>query len=423
MRTQKHQSYRSLGIAIGIGLCALACKREDASQSSSPKAASSVAVPAASADTTSAKPSAALSPEGCIAAPDYLLPPTKYGDSDLIRAMLIDGSDVVFGNMSSIFRLPLAGGTPQEIGKAPGLTLRGLYDLWLSGDKLITQSPGEAIFMEMPHTGGSWSTFANLSPDQAKGGRDAATRILQSLGKGGVKVRATAAAFDGETFYWTEESPLHPAQGVGRVRAVARSGGEGKTLYEAPGGMDGLVRAGEHLVFVHTAPPTAEAVAESKKKKYGPEPKGAQTLVSIPRSGGTPVTLGGISQWMSRAVLVADGETIYVSGYEGEDLTKPGVFRLSAAGGAWERVDPRVVTGRGLVYPGGVVLTGSSFIKAGELVSGEVILAGAKSGPLTQVACFTRGHTTHAWAVTGKTLLISLFAEQQLASIVRVPLP
>src|SRR5688572_12483051 len=99
MRTQHHRTYRSLGIALGIGLCALACKREDASQSAAPAATNTAATPVASAPQASPKPTAALSAEGCITAPDYLLPPTKYGDSDLIRAMVIDGSDVVFGNM------------------------------------------------------------------------------------------------------------------------------------------------------------------------------------------------------------------------------------------------------------------------------------------------------------------------------------
>jgi hypothetical protein len=427
MRNRKHRSQRSLSITFAaifaVGL--VACKREDSKATAATDPAPS-ATPVGSANPNATTNAAtALTPTECIAAPDYLVPPTKYGDSDLIRAIATEGTDVVFGNMTSIFRVPTSGGTPQEIGKAPGTTLRGQYDLWISGEKLLTQSPGESIFMEMPRAGGSWTTFANLSADQAPGGRDAATRVLQNLHKGSAKIRAGAADFDGTTFYWTEESTMRGVPGNGRVLALSLSGGDAKTLYEAPGSMDGLVRAGEHVVFVHTAPPSAEALAAYKSsKKQGLEPKGRQTLVAVPRSGGSAVPLGRITQWMSRTSLVADGEEVYVSGYEGGDLTKPGVFRVNAGGGAWERVDPRVVTGRGVVYPGGVAVSGSSFLEVGKLASGQVVLAGAKGGPLTQVACFTQRFTSHAWAVTGKTLLVSLFeSDTRLASIVRIALP
>src|SRR5688572_28266184 len=424
------------GLVLVLSLLALpGCKR-DADQTVGSADGETAAAPSKTEAQTpavaksGAVPGGALSPAGCVTEPDYLLPPTAFGDRDLVRAIVVDGADVYLANMTDILRLPLAGGTPAPIAKTPGMTLSGLITIWNDGQRLLTQSSGEPIFMELPKAGGSWSTFIDLTAEKRGGGRDAATRILQGIGsKGGAKERAGWADFDGSAFYWTEAPAQRKVIGVGRVRSIPVLGGEAKTLYEAPGVADGLRKTGSHLVFIHTEPPdpadAAKYEAERKAKKYGPEPKGKSSLLSIPVSGGAPTRLLGMGQWMSRAVLATDGETVFASGYLEEDLQKPGVYRVEASGGAVQMLDPRVVTGDGVRYSGGVAFAGSGFVQKGKLQTGVVVLAVPKGATeATQVACFENRYSAHATAVSGKTLLVSLLDGQTgLASVVRLPLP
>jgi len=417
-----------LALSLTVG-----CKR-DVDQAVGSAAGATTAAPAkvdgpATSPAPGSAPSGSLTAEGCVAEPDYLLPPTAFGDRDLIRAIFVQGSDVYLANMTDVLRLPLAGGAATKVAKTPGMTLSGRMTLWGDGTRLLTQSSGEPIFMELRPGQDQFTTFLDFTAEQRGGGRDAATRILQGIGKGTQAMRAGWADFDGQAFHWTESPAQRRQVGVGRVRSVPLIGGEPKTLYEAPGTADGLVRAGSHLVFIHTEPPDPVALAkyeaDRKAKKYGPEPKGKSTLVSIPLAGGQAVPLLRMSQWMSRAVLVTDGETVFASGYLDEDLQKPGVYRVEASGGAVEALDPRVVTGEGVRYPGGVALVGSSFIAKGVLQTGVLVLAVPKGASTSvQVACFTNRFTMHAVGISGSTLLVSLLDGQTgLASVVRLPLP
>jgi hypothetical protein len=347
-----------------------------------------------------------------------------------VRAIVTDGSDAYLANMTDILRVPLAGGAPVKVAKAPGTTLSGRMVLWQEAARLLTQSSAEPIFMELPKAGGDWRTFIDLTAGKQGGGRDAATRILQGIGKGTAKDRAGFADFDGTSFYWTESPVRSSAEGTGRVRSIPLSGGEAKTLYEAPGAVDGLLRAGSRLVFIHTEPADqvllAQYEAERKTKKYRPEPKGKSSLVSIALAGGDAKRLLGMGQWMSRAVLTTEGDGVFASGYLEEDLQKPGVFRVDANGGMVAKVDPRVITGEGVRYPGGVAFAGGAFLQPNELQkTGVVVLAVPKGAPqAVQVACLTHRFTTHAVAVTGGTLLVSVLDGQTgLASVIRLPLP
>src|SRR6186713_2612095 len=144
-----------------------------------PSASASGSVVAAAVSVKAAIPDAKLPAQGtCQSNLDYLVPLQKYGDGDLIRALVVDGEQLYYRNMAEAFSVPLAGGAPTNLGKSPGLSLSGTTVLWTSGDKLLTQSSGEPIFMAAPKTGGNWSNLINLTADQHRGGRDVTTRIL-----------------------------------------------------------------------------------------------------------------------------------------------------------------------------------------------------------------------------------------------------
>ena len=380
---------------------------------------------------------AAEAPAGgtCRAPLEYLVPPRKYGDSDLVRAIVIDGDQVFFRNMEEAFRVPLAGGAPASLGKAPALSLTGATALWASGDKLLTQSPGEPIFMSAAKSGGAWSSFLDLSAAKLGGGRDAATRILQGIGKQGAP-RASAAAFDGQAFHYAESTrgkgANAPAKSV--LNSVALSGGEPRTLYRADGELRDVTRAGDHLAFLLTLPPTPEQVrrneAERKTKKYAFGVKGESYLMSIPVAGGDPKKLLRIGPFMSGlglggVVLGADGDKLYVSGYRDEDLQKPGIFRVDAGGAGIETIDSRVLSGSAFASGDTLVLIGGGMVDPKGTRYGQLVLTAPRQGKsLTLHSCVPQTFTLHASAVSGKVALLSLFeGSTNLASIAKVALP
>src|SRR4051812_1239570 len=190
------RSWCSVAVA---GVLALSCKGHGEAP---PSPQSSATVSAATAATPSGA-TGAKTPDGCLTELAYLVPPQKYGDSDLIRAVLVDGEQVFFRDMHDLKRVPLAGGPVDTVGKAPALSLRGTTELWLAGDELVMQSPGEPIFMKAKKSGGDWTSFIDLTAAKKGGGRDAATRLLQGLGKPAA-ARASVADFDGQAFYYAE---------------------------------------------------------------------------------------------------------------------------------------------------------------------------------------------------------------------------
>jgi hypothetical protein len=366
---------------------------------------------------------------------EYLVPPQKYGDSDLVRAIVIDGDQVFYRNMSEAFRVPLAGGTPVSLGKAPGLSLSGTAVLWTSGDKLFTQSPGEPIFMSSAKAGGAWSSFIDLTAAKRGGDRDAATRILQGLGKSG-SAKASRAAFDGQTFYFAEvtrgKGRHAPASSV--VKSVALAGGEARTLFETPGEVAEVTLAGERLAFLLTSSPTPEQIKQNeaarKEKKYVFGVKGESHLTSVPLAGGEAKKLLRIGPFMSGlglggVVLGADGTRVYVSGFRDEDITKPGTFRVDAASGSVEKLDERVIGGKAFVSGGSLVLVGGGSVEPQKTQQGLLVLTAPREGKsLALAACITDKSTLHVSAVSGKIALQALFdGGTGLASIAKIPLP
>jgi hypothetical protein len=399
--------------------CAIACKGKEIS--GSPPTATSIAASAVSL--ASAAPAASAAPNAdCPSELDYLLPPQKYEDGDLFRAIVADGDQVYFRNYKDVFRVPLAGGRAEVISKGPQLTLTGTAALFASGERLLTQSAGESIFMASPKAGGEWSTIIDLTAKKLGGGRGAVSRILQ-----GPAPHASQATFDGASFYWAEVSRGKGAQAASTatLRSVALSGADAKTLYQTPGDLGSVVKAADRIVFTHNLAPSP-ADLKSGKAKGGISGRGEQTLMSVPLAGGDAKPLMRITQYLASVVLGTDGSSVYVSGYADEDLRKPGIYRIDANGSNLEQLDKRVLHGRSFVVGDNVIFAGMSQLDPVPTAKlGQVVLSLPRSGKkLTRLSCIADGYTAHAYAVAGKTLLISLFkSDTQMASIVKIALP
>ncbi len=419
--------------AVAFGV---ACQNKGG-ETSAPAASGSAATNGAAATSGAAAASspasaAKVGSNGCLTTLDFLVPPQRYGDADLVRAIVVDGEQVYFRNMKDVLKLPLSGGQPATHSTAPGLSLSGTTVLWASGDRLLTQSSGEPIFMAAPKTGGAWSNFIDLTSAKLGGGRDAATRILQGLG-GRKAPHASQAAFDGESFFWAEttsqgKGPNAPATSV--LKSVPLRGGDARTLLESPGEMGEVVRAGDRIAFMLTAPPTAEQLkqqaAERKTKKFVFGVKGESYLTSVPVNGGEAKKLMRISNFIAGSVLGADGNNVYATGYAEEDPAKPGIYRVDASGAsAPERIDQRVLNGDLFVVGEQLVFIGSGMLEHGKIENGQMVLTAARGGKsLTRNACITDHYTLHASAVAGKTALLALFkSDTSLASIAKIPLP
>jgi hypothetical protein len=409
-------------------LAALGCRSkggEAGAAASSSAAAAAVAAPAA----------AKIAPDGtCSTKLEYLVPPQKYGNSDLIRAIASDGDQVFFRDMSDYFRVPLAGGAPVRLGKAPALSLSGKAGLWLSGNKLLAQSPGEPIFMSAAKSGGEWSTFLDLTKAKLGGGRDVTTRILSGLGKS--TAQATRADFDGKTFYFAEitrgKGRNAPSSSV--LKSVPLEGGEPRSLFQTTGEIEDVRRTGDRVTFLLTLPPTAEQIrqneAERKAKKYVFGVKGESHLMSVPLAGGEAKKLVRIGPFMSGlglggVALGTDGSRMVVSGFRDEALTKPGIFRVDAASGSVEELDKRVLSGAVFVSGESLVFIGGGMVDPGKTQHGQLVLTAPRTAKsLTLSACITERVTLHASAVTGKVALLALFdGSTNLASIAKVALP
>jgi hypothetical protein len=352
---------------------------------------------------------------------DFLVPFQKYGDSDLIRSIVVDGNQVLFRNMKDVYRVPLAGGTPVVVSKAPELDLDGRTMVWVAGDRLLTQSPHEPIFMASPKGGGPWTTIIDLSREKLGGGRSAANKLLHDIGKGSSSATAGQAIFDGASFYWPEKhAAAKGAAPSSSIRTVALSGGNARTLYEGPGTFGTLTKAGDRLVFIVSEPAPPAQIGL----------KVTNSLWSVPLAGGKAELLVKIGNLFGSEVLVTDGPTLYLTGYQNDDLSKPGLFRTTAVPGSpLERLEPHPLNGTGFLYEDRVVLVGTGTLgnpAPGTVPeTGRVVFTGSrKGGPLERTACIVGNYTTHAYAVAGKTLLISIFkSDDRLAGIIRIALP
>lgn len=357
------------------------------------------------------------SPE-CMTHFDYLLPPQKYEDGDMFRSLLVDGDQVYFRDLKDVYRMPLTGGSPFLISKAPALTRDGNAVLWMSGDRLLTQLSQGPIFMASPKVGGTWITL--IDPG-----------VTKSAGRPPVAL-AGRAVFDGSAFYWPQENRVATryAPADSSIEMVPLAGGEVQTLYETRGEISQLAKVGDRLVFIHTAPPSAEQMrVQNVDSKQGHDQyvaQGPKTLMSISSTGGRADRLAHFGNATGGELLLTDGEFAYVSGYEDEDLTKPGIYRIKgAAASPLEQIDKRDMHGTGFVYGDKLIFVGSSSLDGGDSRHAKVVLTGLRTGgTLSRVACIEGTYAIPAAAIAGKILLISLFKSDTLmASIIRVPLP
>jgi hypothetical protein len=364
----------------------------------------------------------------CLTQFDFLVPFQRYGEADLVRAIVVDGDQVYFRTYTEVFRVPIAGGTPMRMTNMPG----GLMDspIWSAGDQFITQSPGEPIFLALPKAGGAWTTILDGSNDKLGGGRALPNRLLHDIAKGS-RSKADAAVFDGSFFYWIQETNERGrGAATWAVRKLALAGGAPATLYESPNALSGLQKAGDLLVFFWQESQGANKAAAKSAKSHGIgiTDKVVPALMSLPLAGGKPDVL---VPKIDGNILVADGSTLYISGFDQGDITKQGVFRIDASGNSALTPTglPHILRGGGSIYGGDrVALWGISALKKvppGEIPeTGRVVLTTPRGGAFERTACIGTGYTTHAHVVSNKTLLVSIFRDQdRTAGIVRIKLP
>ncbi len=334
----------------------------------------------------------------------------------MFRALLVDGDQIYFRDLKDVYRMPLTGGSPFLISKAPTLSRDINTVLWSSGDRLLTQLSRGPIFMASPKIGGTWITLIDLG-------------VTKSTGRPSAPL-AGRAVFDGSAFYWPEETraatKYAPADST--IKMVPLTGGNARILYETHGQVGQLAKVGDRLVFIHSAPRSAEQTkAQNVDSKKDPsQAQGPKTLMTMPIRGGRAQRLAHFGSAMGGELLLADSEFAYLSGYEDEDSSKPGIYRIKAtAGSRLERIDERTMRGAGFVFGDRLVLVGSSSLDGGDTRHAKVVLMGPKSGgALSRIACIEGPYATPAYAMAGKTLFISLFrSDTSMASIIRVPLP
>jgi hypothetical protein len=414
-----------------VGLVPLACKREGGAPPIGSSSPTAVVAPSVGSAPT---PTVAAGDQGCRAPSAYLVPPQKYPDGDLIRAVLVDADRVFFRNMNDLMSVPLAGGPVVTLGKAPALSLRGTTELWQAGDELVMQSPGEPIFMKAKKSGGTWSSFIDLTAAKKGGGRDAATRILQGLGKP-ASAAASAADFDGKAFYYAEitKGKASNAPASSTLKSVAFSGGTSQTLFETPGEVSEVTRVGDQIAFHLVLPPSAEQIKakeeERKKNKFAFGVSGESWLMSVPIAGGAAKRLmrlsslfnGGLIQ--TGTILGADGARLYASGYVDGDLQKPGVFRIDVASGESVQLDKRFIHGKAYISSNEVLLVGRATVEPGK-ARGTLLLTVPRDGKnVTLASCIADTWSLHASALAPQALLLSLFeGSTGMASIAKLPL-
>lgn len=413
-----------------VGAVTVSCKRESGAPPSGSSGQAAVVAPAVG---SAPKPAAGASDEACGAPGAFLVPPTKYPDGDLIRALIVDADRVFFRNMHDLMSVPLAGGPVVTVGKAPALSLRGTTELWQAGDELVMQSPGEPIFMKAKKSGGAWTSFIDLTAAKKGGGRDAATRLLQGLGKAATAA-ASAAAFDGRAFYYAEIShgKGHNAPASSTLKSVGFDGGSPQTLFESAGEISEVTRVGDQIAFHLVLPPSAEQIKtqeeERKKNKFAFGASGESWLMSVPAAGGGGKRLirlsslfnGGLIQ--TGTILGADGSSLYASGYADGDVQKPGVFRIDVASSESVQLDKRFIHGKAYVSGNEVVLVGRGTVAPGK-ARGTLLLTVPRDGKsVTLAGCIADTWSLHASALAPQAVLLSLFESSSgMSSIAKLP--
>jgi hypothetical protein len=401
-------------LALGALTLAGACKRDEKSKAAgaSSSSAGGANVPAAGA---------------CIETFDLLVPFQKYGDADMVRSITVDGDQVYFRNYTEMFQVPLAGGAPRSLGKMVGSMSES--PMWIQGDRLISQSPGEPIFVAFPKAGGALSTILDVSKEKLGGGRSITTRLLSGIGKTNV-THAGPAVFDGTSFFWIEDSKAGTTYSWA-IKRVPLAGGPSVSLYDSKGELSSLARVGDRLVFFRDEPEPPSKKPTGPKKgglfDLGLNPSDKSSLMSLPMAGGTAEVRAAHFDGQS---IVADGSSIYVSGYQDGSIAKPGVYKITAAGApSFEKVFPfHVGQARGFFSGGNVIIGGHSQLeetKPGTLPEiARVFLQARGSGKPERFACIGKGYTLHAYQLAGKTLLVSVFRESdRLAAIARIKVP
>ncbi len=379
---------------------------------------SSGAGPDGGATTSGPEPNSA-----CVTRFDFLVPFQKYGSSDLIRAIAVDGDEVYFRTYHETFRVPLSGGAPGLLSKAEEME----GPLWIIGDHLVTQPMGQPAFMAIAKTGGTWTTLLDASAAKHVG-PSVTRRIFQSIGSGHIEA-AKPAIFDGTRFFWIEEDTDGASLGkkgtaAWHVRTISASGGSAETLYTTKLELRGLTLAHDTLLFEQGETEPKPPPPGTKKPLFEPV---VWSLWTMPAGGGKAEMR--MNPYFG-SDPTTDGTMLYFSGFR--DLSTYGTWRMPVNGNAApERIDPLVIDQKwGGTYGGDkVVFHAAAMISAPrpgfDPGSERYLLIGSPNADkLERIACFEDRYAVHAYAVVGKTLLLSILrGGDGFAGIAKVLLP
>jgi len=236
--------------------------------------------------------------------------------------------------------------------------------------------------------------------------------------------------FDGASFFWIEDSKAGTTYSWA-IKRVPLAGGPAVSLYESKGELSSLAKVGDRLMFFRDEPePPSKKPTGTKKGglfDLGLNPSDKSALMSLPIAGGAAEVRAA---HFDGQAIVSDGSSIYVSGYQDGSITKPGVYKITAAGAAsFEKVFPfHVGQARGFFAGGNVIVAGHSPLaetKPGSIPDiARVFLQARGGGKLERFACIGQGYTLHAYQLAGKTLLVSVFREaDRFAAIARIKVP
>jgi hypothetical protein len=334
---------------------------------------------------------------------DELLAPVDLSDGSVIYRMAIDGDDLYFASLDSLFRIPLAGGEHEQLW-TDELAISVPFFV-REDDVLIVR--GERV-LSVPKAGGD-ATELGMLPDRPSGSLDGRVDFIidgttaymksESGGLGSDPAEVTFHAVDLDTF---EATTLATTE-IGDGRPIAKSG-------------DGL--------FVAGPDPSVPAADPSG---VGPRPA---LLYRIPTAGGEPTEVEvdfGSEFRFGYNVAGADPGAVFISALALSDndddaldaLAQNGLYRVPRAGGeAAQLIEVTAIFNSGVEHD---LLGDQNFLRV-ITTRDEVFSVPVGSTTATHRFCIS-GTQVHAMAVADDAVYLALYDDaRDFSSIVRVDL-
>jgi hypothetical protein len=313
----------------------------------------------------------------CVSEPDAVFPARQFGETDLIRQIVVDADTLFFRTETTLFGVPKAGGAVQTVAD---LSAEGPSEFWVQSDALLVRAQGDLL--SVPKGGGAPSKVgAPLAPAPGN---------------------FANAQLDGTTLYWIASD----SSGYG-VYSRELSGTASKQLYSTKDELKYLQNAAGSLYFVD---------------------KATSTVQSLPLSGGTPSKL--IDADSDDEIIGADATGLYVIGSIGAATgANYGLYRQPLSGDSATLLDNELF----IDVPTATTASGAYFSSPANDSPNHSdptdvapsLLFAAPSATTTSVRwCIDPSYTVHALAVDGNTAYVSVYkTSANQATIARVPVP